>query len=49
LAACGPRRRRSWPSRQLGPVDEVIVGAAGALAPAEAARALGDGLLAATT
>ena len=33
-------------ARELGPVDEVIVGAAGALAAPEAARALGDSLLA---
>ncbi len=33
-------------ARELGPVDEVIVGAAGALAAPHAARALGDALLA---
>jgi N-acetylmuramic acid 6-phosphate etherase len=33
-------------ARGLGPVDEVIVGAAGALAAPDAARALGDALLA---
>lgn len=33
-------------ARELGPVDEVIVGAAGALAAPDAARALGDALLA---
>jgi len=33
-------------ARELGPVDEVIVGAAGALAAPKAARALGDALLA---
>src|ERR1700739_4838973 len=33
-------------ARRLGPVDEVIVGAAGALVAADAARALGDALLA---
>lgn len=33
-------------ARHLGPVDEVIVGAAGALAAPDAARALGDALLA---
>jgi len=33
-------------ARELGPVDEVIVGAAGALAAPGAARALGDALLA---
>jgi N-acetylmuramic acid 6-phosphate etherase len=33
-------------ARELGPVDEVIVGAAGALAAPAAARALGDALLA---
>src|SRR5580704_12578573 len=33
-------------ARQLPPVDEVIVGAAGALAAPDAARALGDALLA---
>ncbi len=33
-------------ARQLAPVDEVIVGAAGALAAPDAARALGDALLA---
>lgn len=33
-------------ARQLGPVDEVIVGAAGALAAPGAARALGDAVLA---
>ncbi len=33
-------------ARQLGPVDDVIVGAAGALAAPDAARALGDALLA---
>jgi N-acetylmuramic acid 6-phosphate etherase len=32
-------------ARELGPVDEVIVGAAGALAAPNAARALGDALL----
>src|ERR1700732_1555224 len=32
-------------ARDLGPVDEVIVGAAGALAAADASRALGDALL----
>lgn len=32
-------------ARELGPVDEVIVGAAGALAAPEAARALGNSLL----
>jgi N-acetylmuramic acid 6-phosphate etherase len=32
-------------ARELGPVDEVIVGAAGALATPDAARALGDALL----
>ena len=32
-------------ARELGPVDEVIVGAAGALAAPDAARALGDALL----
>jgi N-acetylmuramic acid 6-phosphate etherase len=32
-------------ARDLGPVDEVIVGAAGALAAPDAARALGDALL----
>jgi N-acetylmuramic acid 6-phosphate etherase len=32
--------------REFGPVDEVIVGAAGALAAPDAARALGDALLA---
>lgn len=32
-------------ARELGPVDEVIVGAAGALAAPDAARALGAGLL----
>ena len=33
-------------ARELGPVDEVIVGAAGALAAPDAARALGNALLA---
>jgi N-acetylmuramic acid 6-phosphate etherase len=33
-------------ARELGPVDDVIVGAAGALAAPDAARALGDALLA---
>nr|WP_083662703.1 N-acetylmuramic acid 6-phosphate etherase [Mycobacterium sp. IS-2888] len=33
-------------ARELGPVDEVIVGAAGALAAPDAARAVGDALLA---
>jgi N-acetylmuramic acid 6-phosphate etherase len=33
-------------AREFGPVDEVIVGAAGALAAPDAARALGDALLA---
>src|ERR1700737_2423256 len=33
-------------AREFGPVDEAIVGAAGALAAPEAARALGDALLA---
>jgi N-acetylmuramic acid 6-phosphate etherase len=33
-------------ARELGPVDEVIVGAAGALAAPDAAHALGDALLA---
>lgn len=33
-------------ARELGPADEVIVGAAGALAAPDAARALGDALLA---
>jgi N-acetylmuramic acid 6-phosphate etherase len=33
-------------AHELGPVDDVIVGAAGALAAPEAARALGDALLA---
>src|SRR5271155_1336763 len=33
-------------ARELAPVDEVIVGAAGALAAPDAARALGDALLA---
>nr|WP_244168546.1 N-acetylmuramic acid 6-phosphate etherase [Mycobacterium malmoense] len=33
-------------ARELGPFDEVIVGAAGALAAPDAARALGDALLA---
>jgi N-acetylmuramic acid 6-phosphate etherase len=33
-------------ARELGPVDEVIVGAAGALKAPDAARALGDALLA---
>jgi N-acetylmuramic acid 6-phosphate etherase len=33
-------------ARELGPVDEAIVGAAGALAAPDAARALGDALLA---
>jgi N-acetylmuramic acid 6-phosphate etherase len=33
-------------ARELGPVDEVVVGAAGALAAPDAARALGDALLA---
>lgn len=32
-------------ARELGPVDDVIVGAAGALAAPDAARALGDALL----
>ena len=32
-------------ARELGPVDEVIVGAAGALAAPDAARALGDALV----
>ncbi len=35
-------------ARELGPVDEVVVGAAGALAAPEAARALGASLLAST-
>ncbi len=34
-------------AREFGPVDEVIVGAAGALAAPDAARALGDAVLAA--
>ena len=33
-------------AREFDPVDEVIVGAAGALAAPEAARSLGDALLA---
>ena len=33
-------------ARELGPVDDVIVGAAGAMAAPDAARALGDALLA---
>ena len=32
-------------ARELGPVDDVIVGAAGALAAPDAARALGEALL----
>ena len=36
-------------ARELGRADDVIVGAAGALASPQATRALGDALLAATT
>src|SRR5271155_5722550 len=45
-AAAGRLGRGTGPRPAHGPVDEVIVGAAGALAAPDAARALGDALLA---